>query len=64
MPGMHHFFNAVNEDGSGYVVSVVESEAVSNANADEVAKIWSNFADFLEGPPKTEGYDVIANWSN
>jgi hypothetical protein len=64
MPGMHHFLNAANEDGSGYVVSVVESEAVSNANADKVAKIWSNFADYLEGPPKTEGYDVIANWSN
>lgn len=64
MPGMHHFLNAVNEDGSGYVVSVVESEAVSNANADKVAKIWSNFADYLEGPPKAEGYDVVANWSN
>jgi len=64
MPGMHHFLNVANEDGSGYVVSVVESEAVSNANADKVAKIWSNFSDYLEGPPKTEGYDVIANWSN
>lgn len=64
MPGMHHFVNVMREDGSGYIVSVVESEASSNANADKVAKIWSNFAGYLEEPPKAEGYDVIANWSN
>jgi hypothetical protein len=64
MPGMHSFVNVMNADGSGYVVSVVESEASSNANAERVAKLWSSFAPYLEAPPKAEGYDVIANWSN
>ena len=64
MPGMQHFLNVMNADGSGYVVAVVESEATSKANAETVAKLWSNFADYLEAPPKPEGYDVIASWSN
>jgi len=64
MPGMHHFINVMNDDGSGYVVSVVESQESSDANAARVAELWSNFAEFLEGPPKAEGFDVISNWSN
>jgi quinol monooxygenase YgiN len=64
MPGMHNFINVMNADGSGYVVSVVESEESSDANAAKVAALWSNFSDFLEGPPKAEGFDVISNWSN
>ena len=63
MPGMHHFVNVMNKDGSGYVISVVESEEASNANAGKVAELWGNFSAYLEGPPKAEGYDVIANWS-
>lgn len=64
LQGMQHFVNVMREDGTGYIVSLVESEASSNANADKVAKIWSNFAGYLEAPPKAEGYDVIANWSS
>lgn len=62
MPGMVHFVNVMNEDGSGCVISVVESEAISDANAPKVAELWGAFADHLEGPPQPEGYDVIANW--
>lgn len=64
MPGMHHFVNAMNEDGSGFVIAVVESEESSKANAEAVAAVWSNFAEFLESEPKPGGYDVVANWSN
>jgi hypothetical protein len=64
MPGMHNFINVMNEDGSGYVVSIVESEATSNANAPKVAELWGAFADYLEAVPTPQGYDVIANWSN
>jgi len=64
MPGVQHFLNVLNADGSGYVVAVVESEAVSQANDKTVTTLWSNFADYLEAPPKPEGYDVKANWSN
>jgi len=63
MPGMHNFINVINADGSGVVISVVESEAVSEANAPAVAELWSHFAEYLAGPPKATGYSVLANWS-
>lgn len=64
MPGMQNFINVANEDGSGYVIAVVESEATSNANASKVAELWGAFSDHLEAAPKAVGYDVVANWSN
>lgn len=64
MPGMHNFVNVMNEDGSGYVISVVESEATSNANAAKVAELWGAFAEHLEAAPNPAGFDVVANWSN
>ena len=62
MPGIHSFTNAMNEDRSGYVISVVESEETSNATAPKVAGLWGHFAEFMEGPPSPVGYDVIAHW--
>ncbi len=64
LPGMIHFINVMNEDGSGYVISVVESEETSNANMEKVQALWANFAEHLEGPPSPQGFDVIANWAN
>ena len=64
MPEIHNFINVLNDDGSGYVISVVESEATSNANATKVAELWGAFSDHMEATPKAEAYDVIANWSN
>ena len=64
MPGVHNFVNVMNDDGSGYVISVVESRETSDANAENVKALWANFAEHLEGPPTPEGYDVIANWAN
>ena len=64
MPGMLQFVNVMNEDGSGYVVAHVESEAASDANAESVKAIWGEFAEFLESPPAPQGFDVIANWAN
>lgn len=64
MPGMHNFVNVMNEDGSGFVISVVECEATSDANAEKVKALWSMFAEHLESAPTPEGYDVIANWAN
>ena len=64
MPWMVSFTNVMNEDGSGVVVSLVESEATSDANAETVKALWSEFSHWLEEVPTPEGYDVIANWSN
>lgn len=62
LPGMRHFTHAMDEDGRGYVVSLVESREVSEGNADKVKALWANFADHLETQPKPEGYEVIADW--
>ena len=64
LPGLQHFINVMNDDGSGYVISVVESQAVSDANQEKVMAIWSNFADHLEAIPQPQGFDVIADWKN
>ncbi len=64
LPGLINFTNMMNEDGTGYVVSLVTDQATSDANADKVQMIWGQFADFLEAVPVPEGYDVIAKWDN
>ncbi|WP_298905532.1 antibiotic biosynthesis monooxygenase [uncultured Aliiroseovarius sp.] len=64
MPGMLQFVAVMNEDGTGYVVALVESEEISNANAEAVAAAWAQFSDLLEATPSPNGYDVIANWTN
>ena len=53
MPGMHNFINVANEDGSGYVISVVESEATSNSNASKVAELWGAFSNHMEAAPQS-----------
>ena len=63
MPGMQHFINVMNEDGTGYVIALVESEAASNANAETVKAAWGQMAEFLEEMPTPQGYDVVADWS-
>ncbi len=64
MQGVHNFINVMNDDGSGYVVSIVESEESSNANAPKVAELWGAFAEYLEAAPTPEGFEVIASWKN
>lgn len=64
LPGLKQFINVAKPDGSGFVISLSESEAVANANAAKVAEIWGAFAKYLEAPPKPDGYDVLANWSS
>jgi len=63
LPGMVHFINTMNSDGSGCVVSVVESKEISDANQEAVGKIWAIFADYLESEPEGAGFNVIANWN-
>ena len=64
MPGAVQFINTINDDGSGCIIAINESQAQSEANQEKVAAIWAQFADHLEGPPNPEGYDVFVNWSN
>lgn len=64
MPGIHEFINVMNEDGSGYVISITESQASSDANSDKVRELWGAFSEHLEAVPTPQGFDVIANWKN
>lgn len=62
MPGMLHFINVAQPNGAGYVIALVESAEVSEANKDKVMAMWGRFADHLEAIPEPEGFDVLANW--
>ena len=64
LPGLMQFINVMNEDGAGYIISIVESEEISNANQEKVQAIWGAMADFLAAPPVPEGYDVFMNENN
>jgi hypothetical protein len=64
LPGMRHFYNAMNADGSGYIVSLIEPAETAAGNADRIRRIWANFADLLEAQPTPETFEVIADWSN
>jgi len=64
MDGMISFTNAIDGNGNGVVVSVVESEEKSNANKEQIAKLWAEFSQFLLQPPEIGGYRVIAHESN
>ena len=64
MDGMVSFTNAIDADGNGVVVSVLESEEQSNANSQKVQEVWAEFADALVEPPVVGGYRVIAHDTN
>jgi hypothetical protein len=64
MPGMIKFINSVNDDGSGCVVSLVESKEISDANADAVLAVWNEFKEHLKNAPIAKGFEVFADWGN
>lgn len=59
MPGLKHFINVIDDDGNGYVVSISESEAISDANQPQVLALWSKFSDYLAEPPSPSGFRVL-----
>lgn len=62
LDGIHQFINLMQPDGSGYVISVVDSEATSDKNAEKVSALWANFGPFLEAMPTPAGFDVLVDW--
>ena len=63
LPGMQHFIQVVNEDGNGYVISLIDSEAVSNPGDEQIREIWSSFSQYLAAPPEAPmTYRVISDW--
>lgn len=63
LPGMKQFINVLGADGSGYVVSLVESEEVSDSNADRVRALWGRMADHLAEMPTPSGGEIVADWT-
>ena len=61
-PGVLQFINVANDDGTGYVISILESKEIAEANTKSLMAIWAAFADLLEGTPTPEGYELRANW--
>lgn len=64
LPGLTHFMNVLDEDGHGYVISVVDSKETSDANADKVKALWGRMAEHLAAMPNPTGGDIVADWSN
>ncbi|NUH66420.1 hypothetical protein HTT03_14120 [Sulfitobacter sp. S0837] len=62
LPGLKQFLNVLNDDGSGYVISVVESQKTSDDNAEKVRELWGRMADHLAEMPTPHGCEVVANW--
>ena len=63
LPGMQHFIHVANEEGNGYVISLIDSEAVSNPGNEQIKAIWSDFSQHLAAPPEAPvTFRVIANW--
>jgi len=64
LPGMKQFINTINADGSGCVISIVESKEISDANEAATQAIWSHYKDHLTAVPEATGYEVIVDWKN
>lgn len=64
MDGMVAFTSAVDADGNGVIVSVVESEEKSDANREQVEGLWAQFRGFLMEEPEIAGYRVVVHESN
>jgi hypothetical protein len=64
LPGMKQFINTVNSDGSGCVIAIVESRAISEANEPATQTIWAQYKDHLLAPPTADGFEVIVDWRN
>ena len=65
LPGMQSFLLVAGDDGSGFVISVIDDEAVSNPGTDQIKAIWSEFSQHLAAPPEAPiNCKVIADWQN
>ena len=63
LPGLVQFINVHNADGSGYVVSIIESLEAVEQNRGIVDAIWSRFDAHFEGLPVSQSMDVQSNWT-
>ena len=63
-PGIKACLIAMNDDGSGHVVAMIDAQGGSPEAVDRVRLIWHRFHDFLESAPEPEIFDILADWRN
>jgi hypothetical protein len=63
LPGLKQFINVLGQDGSGYVISMVESQEISDENADRVRALWGRMGPHLAEMPSPQGAEVVADWT-
>lgn len=64
LSGCIRLVNAMNEDRSDYVLSVVESQETSASNAEQESRTLGSVRGSSSIPPSPQGYEVIGNWAN
>ena len=62
LPGIRQFLNVVREDGEGYIIALVSSQAEAQDSLPRVKEIWGRMAEHLAEMPTPEGFDVVAQW--
>jgi hypothetical protein len=62
-PGVGRCIIVLNNDGSGYVVALIDERGGLPEAVDRVRLLWRRFHDHLETVPDPEIFEVIADWS-
>jgi hypothetical protein len=62
-PGMQRCVAVMNDDGSGYVIALVDARGGSPESVDRVRALWRKFHDHLEDVPEPEIFTVVADWT-
>lgn len=62
LPGLHRLINVVDEEGAGYIITLVENREATPTNREKIDAIWARFGEFLDEAPVVRSYAVIADW--
>ena len=63
LPGMRQFVLVAGDDGAGYVISMIDDEAVANPGSEQIKAIWSEMSQHMAAPPEAPtNYRIIANF--
>lgn len=64
IPGLKHWFDTGNDDGSCAVVAIYESREAAEAASATAKEIFGRFAECLDSEPQPQGYEVLVHGSN
>ena len=64
IPGLKHWFDTGNEDGSCAVIAIYESREAAEAASATAKEMFGRFAEYLDSEPQPQGYEVLLHGSN